>query len=101
MLLNIVIQIGFYCLVLALLTKPLGLYMARVYEGERTWLDPVLRPVERLIYRLCGVDERAEMRWTTYAAAVLLFSLVGFLPLYLMQRLQPFLPFNPQGLGAV
>jgi K+-transporting ATPase ATPase A chain len=75
--------------------------MARVFTGQRTWLDPVLRPGERLIYRLTGVDERREMRWTEYAAALLLFSVVSMLVLYVMQRAQAWLPFNPQGFGAV
>jgi K+-transporting ATPase ATPase A chain len=90
----------FFALVLVV-TKPLGAYMARVYQGERTWLDFVLRPLERLIYRATGVDERHEMRWTEYAASLLLFSLVSMLLLYLLQRLQSVLPFNPQGFGAV
>jgi K+-transporting ATPase ATPase A chain len=87
-------------LVLAV-TKPLGVFMARVFSGERTFLDPVLRPVERLIYRLTGVDEKHEMRWTEYAIAMLLFSAVSMLVLYLMQRIQGMLPFNPQHFAAV
>ena len=75
--------------------------MARVFSRERTFLDPVLRPVERLIYRLTGVDETREMRWTEYAVAMLLFSLVSMLVLYLLQRLQGYLPLNPQGLPGV
>ena len=90
----------FLALVLAV-TKPLGLFMARVFGGERTFLSPVLRPVERLIYRLTGVDEAREMRWTEYAASMLLFSLVSMLLLYLIQRLQGVLPLNPQGLPGV
>lgn len=81
-----VIQIGLYVVVLALLTKPLDLYMTRVYSGERTFADRVLRPVERGIYRLTGVDETREMRWTTYAIAMLAFNLVGVLALYLIHR---------------
>jgi potassium-transporting ATPase potassium-binding subunit len=95
-----IFQIGFYFLVLLLLTKPLGLYMARVFQGERTFVHPVLRPVERLLYRLGGVKENAEQHWTQYAASVLAFSLVCFLFTYLIQRLQGFLPLNPQGFGA-
>ena len=72
----------------SLVTKPLGVFMARVFNRERTFLDPVLRPVERLLYRLTGVDENHEMRWTEYAVAMLLFSVVSMLLLYLMQRLQ-------------
>lgn len=90
----------FFALVLAV-TKPLGVYMARVYQRERTWFDPVLRPLERLIYRVTGVDERREMRWTEYALSMLLFSVVSMLLLYLLQRLQGVLPLNPQGFAAV
>jgi K+-transporting ATPase ATPase A chain len=82
-------------------TKPLGLFMARVFARERTFLDPVLRPVERLLYRLTGVDEEHEMRWTEYATAMLVFSAVSMLLLYLLERVQGMLPFNPQHLGAV
>lgn len=95
------LQIAIFFAFLLLVTKPLGAYMARVYQGERTWLDPVLRPLERLIYRVTGVDERREMRWTEYAWSVLLFSAVSMLVLYLLQRVQGILPFNPQGFGAV
>lgn len=94
-------QIGLYMLVLLLLVKPLGLFMARVYEGERTFLDPVLGPVERLLYRLSGVRAAEEMNWKTYAIAMLLFNGLGLFLLYGLQRLQGFLPFNPMGLGAV
>ena len=87
-------------LVLAV-TKPLGVFMTRVFNRERTFLDPVLRPMERLIYRLTGVDENHEMRWTEYAVAMLLFSVVSMLLLYLMQRVQGFLPLNPQKFAAV
>lgn len=90
----------FFALVLAV-TKPLGSFMARVFNGERTWFDPVLRPVERLIYRLTGVDETREMRWTEYAIAMLLFSVVSMVVLYLMQRMQAWLPFNPQKLANI
>ena len=78
MTLNGVLQIAVYIGVLVLLVKPLGLYMARVFNGERTFLDPVLRPVERIIYWLSGVDARQEQHWTTYTAAMLLFNLAGF-----------------------
>jgi K+-transporting ATPase ATPase A chain len=90
----------FLALVLAS-TKPLGVFMARVFNRERTFLDPLLRPLERLVYRLTGVDETREMRWTEYAAAMLLFSVVSMLALYLMQRLQGVLPLNPQRLAGV
>src|SRR5579862_6536617 len=90
----------FLGLILAV-TKPLGVFMARVFARERTFLDPVLRPIERVLYRVTGVDETHEMRWTEYATAMLLFSAVSMLVLYLMQRIQGVLPFNPQHLGAV
>lgn len=87
--------IVFFLIILAL-TKPLGSYMARVFEGQRTWLTPVLAPVERLIYRLCGVREDEEMTWWAYALSVLAFSLVGLAYLYILLRTQKWLPFNPQ-----
>jgi K+-transporting ATPase ATPase A chain len=90
----------FLALILAV-TKPMGVFMARVFSRERTFLDPVLRPVERLLYRVTGVDENHEMRWTEYAVSMLLFSVVSMLLLYLIQRIQGFLPFNPQKFGAV
>ena len=82
-------------------TKPLGVFMARVFARERTFLDPVLRPVERIIYRVTCVDEAHEMRWTEYATAMLVFSAVSMLVLYLIQRVQGVLPFNPQHFAAV
>ena len=97
MTLNGWLQIALYVGVLLLCVKPLGLYMARVFNGERTFLDPVLRPVERLIYAVSGVDPRQEQHWTTYTAAMLLFSLASFVLLYALQRLQHVLPLNPQG----
>ncbi|MFY9664674.1 MAG: potassium-transporting ATPase subunit KdpA [Candidatus Cybelea sp.] len=84
----------FFLIVLAL-TKPLGLYMARVFEGERTWLSPVLVPFEKLIYRLCGVREGEEMTWYVYALSMLAFSLIGLGYLYVLLRTQKWLPFNP------
>jgi K+-transporting ATPase ATPase A chain len=101
MTLNGFLQIGVYVIVLILLVKPLGLYMAHVYEGEHTFLDRILGPVERGIYRLMGVQAEEEMDWKIYTIAVLLFSLVGMLFLYALQRLQGLLPLNPQQLGAV
>ncbi|HEX9719171.1 MAG TPA: potassium-transporting ATPase subunit KdpA [Ramlibacter sp.] len=94
---NGLLQIALYVGVLVLCIKPLGLYMARVFNGERTCLDPVMRPVERLIYKVSGVDPRQEQHWTTYTAAMLLFSLASFVLLYALQRLQHVLPLNPQG----
>ncbi len=94
-------QILFFLALIFAVTKPLGLFMTHVFNRERTFLDPVLRPVERLIYRLTGVDETREMSWTEYATAMLLFSVVSMLVLYLIQRLQGVLPFNPQKLSGV
>ena len=95
------IQIAIFCLAILVCVKPLGAYMARLFEGERTWLSPLLAPVERGIYRLCGIDPAEEQHWTRYTVAMLAFSLAGFVALYMMQRLQGFLPFNPQDLGTV
>lgn len=94
-------QIGLYFLVLLALVKPLGWYMARVYQGQACGLDRVVGPLERLVYRLCGVRETEEMNWKTYAAAMLLFNGAGLFALYALQRLQAFLPLNPAGLGTV
>lgn len=98
---NGLLQITFYFLVIAVLTKPLGGYLNRVFSGERNWLWPILRPVEVWLYRLAGVDEKKEQDWKTYGIAMLLFSLAGFVTLYALQRVQSLLPFNPQGMGAV
>src|SRR5262245_53195119 len=95
------IQIALFGLVVALLVKPLGGYMTRVFAGERTFLSPVLGPVERGFYRLSGVDERVDQNWVAYAVSMLLFSLAGFLSLYALMRLQALLPFNPAGQSAV
>jgi potassium-transporting ATPase potassium-binding subunit len=95
------IQIVVFLAVLLAITKPLGVYMAKVFSRERTFLDPVLRPIERLLYRVTGVDEEHEMRWTEYAFAMLLFSGATMLLLYLIERVQQWLPLNPQKFGAV
>src|SRR6185369_10530939 len=95
------LQILFFFVVILLVTKPLGIFMAHVFNREKTFLDPVLRPVERVIYKLTGVDEKREMHWTEYATAMLLFSAVSLVLLYLLQRLQGHLPFNPQQLPGV
>jgi K+-transporting ATPase ATPase A chain len=95
------LQILLFLALIFLVTKPLGLFMAKVFNRENTFMDPVLRPVERLLYRVTGVDENHEMRWTEYAISMLLFSVVSMVVLYLMQRLQGYLPFNPQKFGAV
>jgi K+-transporting ATPase ATPase A chain len=95
------IQIAIFSAIVIALVKPLGAYMTRVFTGERTFLSPVLQPVERAIYRICGVDENQEQHWLTYAIAMLFFSAVGFVALYALQRLQGVLPFNPQGQTAI
>jgi len=95
------LQIALYCVLLVLLTKPLGGYMTAVFNGKRTWLSPVLRPAELGLYRLSGVDEAQEQHWVTYAVAMLAFSFAGFVVLYGLQRLQNLLPFNPQNLDPV
>jgi potassium-transporting ATPase potassium-binding subunit len=94
-------QIGLFLFVVLVLTKPLGIFMTRVFNRERTFLDPVLRPLEKLIYRLTGVDEKDEMHWTEYAVAMILFSGVSMALLYLIERTQKWLPFNPQKFGNI
>lgn len=95
------LQLGFYFLILFALVKPLGSYMAHVYQGEHTFLTRVLSPVERFMYRLLGVRPDDEMDWKTYAVAMLLFNFAGLVLVYLLQRVQGSLPLNPQRLGAV
>jgi potassium-transporting ATPase potassium-binding subunit len=95
------LQIGVYLLAIFAVTPPLGRFMTRVFDRERTWLDWALRPLERAIYRATGVDETREMRWTEYAFAMLAFSIVSMLVLYLMQRVQQWLPWNPQHFPAL
>jgi K+-transporting ATPase ATPase A chain len=101
MTLNGWLQIAFFLLLIFAVTKPLGVFMVRVFNREKTFMDPVLRPIEKLIYRTTGVDEAREMGWVEYAIAMLLFSLVSMLLLYVMQRVQGHLPFNPQKFGSV
>ena len=93
-------EIACYFLIILALTKPIGAYMARVFHGQHTWLSRILRPLERLIYRICGVRPDSGQRWTEYAASLLAFSFVGFLFVYALQRLQAYLPLNPQGFGS-
>ena len=95
------VQIALFGVIVIAITRPFGGYMTRVFAGERTFLWPVLRPVERAVYWCCGVDENEEQHWLTYAVAMLLFSVVGFVTLYALQRLQWYLPFNPQGQTGV
>jgi K+-transporting ATPase ATPase A chain len=96
-------QIGLFLVIIFAVTKPAGVFMARVFAGEKTFLDPALRPVERLLYRLCGIDKNREMDWKEYTVAMLLFSGVSMLLLYLIQRVQnlKWIPWNPQHLAAV
>ncbi len=95
------LQILIFIAIVVAIAKPVGIFITKVFNGERTFLHPVLRPVERLIYRLTGVDEKREMHWSEYAVAMLLFSVVSMVLLYLIQRLQGYLPFNPQNLPGV
>ena len=98
---NAVFQVGIFLAIVTALSVPLGLYMARVFAHEPTFLDPVLAPIERLIYRVCGIHPGSEMTWVEYAVSMLLFSMVGMLVLYAMERLQYFLPLNPQEFAGV
>src|SRR6202789_4363890 len=101
MTLNGWLQFAVFCIILLASVRPVGAYMARVLEGERTWLDPILRPIERLIYKLSGVNAKEEMNWRQYAFAMLGFSAVTLVVTYAIERLQVHLPFNPQGLANV
>src|SRR5260370_11514353 len=94
------IQIAIFFALVVACAKPLGIYIANVMDGRRTFLARALGGLEQLIYRICGVDPAHEQKWTTYAASLLAFSLVSGLVLYALQRLQGVLPFNPQKLGA-
>jgi len=98
---NGIVQIVCYLALILALTKPVGVFMARVFAGERTFLHPLLRPLERLCYAIGGVREDVEQRWTQYAGSLLSFSFFSFLFVYLLQRLQGFLPLNPTGFAAV
>ncbi len=98
---NGIFQILLFIAVVIALAKPMGAFMAKVFSGERTWLHPILRPVESAIYKLCGIDEAAEQHWTRYAGSVLAFSAVSLLFTYLILRLQQWFPWNPAGLGNV
>ncbi len=99
--LNSVLQILIYLVVILLLTKPIGIYMTKVFANERTWLTPVCAPIERLFYKLSGVDPEEEQKWTGYVIAMLVFSVAGMLLTYIVLRTQQWLPFNPQGFGPV
>ena len=95
------LQIAIFAVLVILITKPFGGYMTRVFSGQRTFLRPVLRPLEVGIYKLCGVREDEEQHWVTYAVAMLAFSFAGFVTMYAIQRLQSHLPLNPAGQDAV
>jgi K+-transporting ATPase ATPase A chain len=95
-----VLNIAVFFLLILVLTKPLGVFMTRLFQGERTFLHPLLRPLEKLTYRLCGIQEDAEQRWTQYAASLIAFSLVSAVFAYLIQRLQGVLPLNPMHFGT-
>src|SRR5450432_822162 len=95
------IQILLYCAIIVALAKPLGWYMTRVFNGDRTFLSPILRPVEAGLYWIGGVDEKREQHWLTYTVAMLLFHVGGFLIIYAVMRLQAVLPFNPAEQSAV
>src|SRR6202451_4063380 len=101
MLSNSIDQLAVYFILMTAISVPLGLYMARVFSNERTFLDPVLAPIERLIYKTCGINPGVEMGWAGYAISMLAFSLVSMIFLYALQRLQYYLPLNPQGLAGV
>jgi len=97
---NGILQIILYFVVLTLLAKPLGIYITKVYNGEKTFLDFIARPIERFIYSFCRIDAKAEMNWKQYGAAMLIFSLISTLAVYAVQRLQSFFPLNPQNFAA-
>ena len=95
-----ILQIALFFGIVLICTKPLGAYMARVFEGQRTFLHPVLRWLEVLTYRAAGIREEVEQRWMQYTASLLSFSIFGFLLAYVLQRTQAYLPFNPQNFGT-
>src|ERR1041385_5254227 len=95
------LEVVLYAVVLFAITRPVGLHLWRVFSGQRTFLDPVFGPVERAIYRLTAVNPEAEQGWKGYAFALLLFSVVGAVSTYAIERLQNVLPFNPRALEAV
>src|SRR5579859_8139506 len=98
---NGIFQIAIFCIVVIALTRPLGGYMTRVFKGEKTFLSPIFRPIEAVLYKIAGVDPEAEQDWLVYGAAMLLFSLAGAITLYGLMRFQDVLPLNPQGLAAL
>src|ERR1700722_9126412 len=101
MLSNSIIQLAVYFILVTAISVPLGLYMARVFSNERTFLDPVLSPIERLIYKICAITPDVEMGWSGYAISMLAFSLFSMIFLYALQRLQYYLPLNPHPVADV
>src|SRR5258705_12565875 len=99
--LNLLIQLAAYFVLVTIISVPLGLYMARVFSHERTFLDPLLSPLERLIYKICGINPGVEMGWVGYAASMLAFSLISMIFLYAIHRLHYYLPFNAQYLHGL
>src|SRR5580658_10600650 len=97
---NGALQIAVFFVLILAFAKPMGAYMTKVFSGDRTFLHPILRPLERLCYTLCGVKETVDQRWTQYAGSLLAFSIFSFLILYVLQRLQGVLPFNPMGFST-
>ena len=91
------LQIALFGVMVIAITRPFGGYMTRVFADERTFLSPVMRPLERLVYWCCGVDETQEQSWRIYAVSMVVFGVAGFVTLYALERLQWYLPFNPQG----
>jgi potassium-transporting ATPase potassium-binding subunit len=96
-----ILQIAIFCIVIIALTRPFGGYITRVFKGEKTFLSPIFRPIEAVLYKIAGVDPEAEQDWLVYGAAMLLFSLAGAVPLYGLMRFQDVLPLNPQGMAAL
>src|ERR1700728_3925133 len=94
-------QILIYCAIIIAITPVLGGYMTKVFNGERTFLSFLLRPIERVIYAICGVSEKDDQHWTVYSVSMLMFSLIGFLVFYAIQRFQGVLPLNPQHLAGM
>ncbi|RNC29171.1 MAG: Potassium-transporting ATPase potassium-binding subunit [Candidatus Dichloromethanomonas elyunquensis] len=98
---NDFLQLGFYLIILVLLALPLGRYMAKVLQGEKTFVDTVLGPLEKLVYRVCGIDSDKEMNWREYAVSLMAFNILGIVTLFILQMIQGLLPFNPQGFSAM
>ena len=98
---NVILQIVVYTVVLVLLAVPLGKYMGKVFSGEKVFLSPIVSPIEKFLYKLLKIDEEKGMGWKQYAGAVLMFNLLGFIVVYLLQVLQKYLPLNPEGISNV